>query len=743
MKIWKKALVLGMAAAMMLSPVSAFADESAEVSAAEAAEENSDAELTETDAADLVVSETNDAAELSDAEEEPADDGKASADAEEKKTEEADPEKAEEKKSDTAVSEDTEEKIEDDKEDSSENEDDDEEELDIVEVEMEEDPLLKGTILEDRFQKERAKFPGGWYWNHQVWAEWQRGDNLLRNWNNSYGDSITTTPCATHNGQPANGQYDCNAFDGAIQCKGYANKVFYDLTGEHVAGHTQRTDKQNLSPGDFVSINGGGHFCVVIAVDNNGFTAAECNLDRSGASYNCMIRWDHYYEKKYIDWFVHADNYASLLQPLHTHSYTSKVTKAATCKAAGVRTYTCSCGNSYTEAIAKTSHKYKKTKVVAPTKKAQGYTIYTCTVCGAKKNDDYVDPAVSYTSWTYSSKLPSGITSDRYIIEYKGTIQRVQETSPGSGWKKTSGGSVWQNVGGTYEEYTTVNESDTKRLVGYYYYHFCGGGAGNRVNYAFVDPYNHFDSIRDVNSVSIQKQLHDDDSVNIPCYILNVGCQSGSTCDGAYGSHGSRSNVWYRMNIYQNRQKVTTTTWTKQTGWTSKLDSSATNVTYRYKKRLFPTIQFRSEDADAAVNDAGDLEVMYRLYNPNSGEHFYTASAGEKNHLVKSGWKYEGVGWIGPKKSTAPVYRLYNANAGDHHYTTKKSEKNFLVKNGWKYEGIGWYSDVQKRVPLYRQYNPNAKTGTHNYTVSKSENDYLVKLGWKAEGIGWYGTATE
>jgi len=62
---------------------------------------------------------------------------------------------------------------------------------------------------------------------------------------------------------------------------------------------------------------------------------------------------------------------------------------------------------------------------------------------------------------------------------------------------------------------------------------------------------------------------------------------------------------------------------------------------------------------------------MHRLYNPNSGEHFYTAAVAEKNHLVKVGWKYEGIGWIAPANGSA-VYRLYNANAGDHHYSATR-----------------------------------------------------------------------
>lgn len=127
---------------------------------------------------------------------------------------------------------------------------------------------------------------------------------------------------------------------------------------------------------------------------------------------------------------------------------------------------------------------------------------------------------------------------------------------------------------------------------------------------------------------------------------------------------------------------------------------------------------------------------MYRLYNPNSGEHFYTAAAGERDSLTRTGWHYEGIGWVAPK-SGKPVYRLYNPNAGDHHYTTSAGERDSLMRLGWKFEKVGWYSGGS--VPLYRQYNPHAKSGAHNYTTNKAENDALVRAGWRAENIGWYG----
>ena len=138
---------------------------------------------------------------------------------------------------------------------------------------------------------------------------------------------------------------------------------------------------------------------------------------------------------------------------------------------------------------------------------------------------------------------------------------------------------------------------------------------------------------------------------------------------------------------------------------------------------------------DAPISGA----TMYRLYNPNSGEHFYTASAGERNHLISLGWNDEGIGWIAPVSSNTPVYRLYNQYGGEHHYTTSIAERDHLISLGWNDEGIGWYSDDARTVPLYRQYNPNAFANNHNYTTSLSENNWLVSIGWQAEGIGWYG----
>lgn len=146
---------------------------------------------------------------------------------------------------------------------------------------------------------------------------------------------------------------------------------------------------------------------------------------------------------------------------------------------------------------------------------------------------------------------------------------------------------------------------------------------------------------------------------------------------------------------------------------------------------------------DAAF--AVDTSVpMYRLYNRNTGEHFYTASAVERDACIRSGWVSEGIGWNAPMASSTPVYRLYNSHVrgGDHHYTTSAVERDSLIAAGWTYEGIGWYSGNSGGVPIYRQYNPNAATGTHNYTTSVVERTSILSAGWRDEGVGWYGVGT-
>lgn len=191
--------------------------------------------------------------------------------------------------------------------------------------------------------------------------------------------------------------------------------------------------------------------------------------------------------------------------------------------------------------------------------------------------------------WTYADKLPSGVTAENYSIEYKNIYKTVAPSAPDNTWvKKSLAESRYENSGGTYESDFELAVSSARELVGYYYYHFCSASTGSRVNFAFNNTYHHYDSIAP-GSFYESGAYVDEDDPRYTAYALTyhngnpVSCSSGVTCDGTYGPHGARSNIWYKKYIYQDKVKVDYYNFEKQSGWTVKKDSSAADYTVRYK----------------------------------------------------------------------------------------------------------------------------------------------------------------
>ncbi len=166
---------------------------------------------------------------------------------------------------------------------------------------------------------------------------------------------------------------------------------------------------------------------------------------------------------------------------------------------------------------------------------------------------------------------------------------------------------------------------------------------------------------------------------------------------------------------------------------------------YQALEEKYPNAKVNSvEPTDERVLSLGiHIEIIYlsvyRLYNPNSGEHFYTSNVGEKNNLVSLGWNCEGIGWYAPYSGGDSIYRLYNPNAGDHHYTASRSEADNLVALGWRLEGIAFCSADESGIAIYRRYNSNAVAGAHFFTANSDEGNYLVTLGWHDEAVAFYG----
>lgn len=129
--------------------------------------------------------------------------------------------------------------------------------------------------------------------------------------------------------------------------------------------------------------------------------------------------------------------------------------------------------------------------------------------------------------------------------------------------------------------------------------------------------------------------------------------------------------------------------------------------------------------------------AIYRVYNPNSGEHLHTMNLNEKNYLVKLGWRYEGISMRVPL-SGRQLFRIYNPNSGEHFFTLDGKERDNLKRSGWRYEGIAWHTPWAG-MPMYRVFNPNSRgAGSHHYTMLLSERNALIKVGWRNEGISWY-----
>lgn len=143
----------------------------------------------------------------------------------------------------------------------------------------------------------------------------------------------------------------------------------------------------------------------------------------------------------------------------HTHKYTSKVTRKATCYQAGIETFTCECGDKYTENIAKTAHDYEET-VVAPTCLIRGFTDHTCTVCQNNYRDTYVDvlPHDYGTKVVEATCVTGGYTT--YKCKSCGDYYKGDEVaSKGHNYKETVSSPTCTKDG--YTTHTCINCNDS------------------------------------------------------------------------------------------------------------------------------------------------------------------------------------------------------------------------------------------------------------------------------------------
>ncbi len=114
-------------------------------------------------------------------------------------------------------------------------------------------------------------------------------------------------------------------------------------------------------------------------------------------------------------------HYNSAEDTPHPHSYTSTVTKEATCKEEGVMTYICSCGDAYTEKIAKTGHNITE-EVIKAGFDSDGMRIKSCKNCSTVTEETAIYKVetvkVLTDKYTYNGKTK---TPGVYLDDVMGT----------------------------------------------------------------------------------------------------------------------------------------------------------------------------------------------------------------------------------------------------------------------------------------------------------------------------------
>lgn len=122
------------------------------------------------------------------------------------------------------------------------------------------------------------------------------------------------------------------------------------------------------------------------------------------------------------------------------------------------------------------------------------------------------------------------------------------------------------------------------------------------------------------------------------------------------------------------------------------------------------------------------LKPLFRSYNNQTGDHFYTLSEFERNAALSGGYVSEGIAcylYANQASGTTPLYRLLAPAVGDHFYTTSSAERDTVLAGGaYSDEGIAGYvlpTAGEGTTPLYRLY--TTVTSDHFYTISRGERD--------------------
>ena len=242
------------------------------------------------------------------------------------------------------------------------------------------------------------------------------GQGLPYEYSNQYYND-TGKYCGTFS--DVNGSVGYSRYVGASGCRAYAwfvRAVFYNTKGSEVTicekgKATSAAIKsyviKNSQAGESLSY-GSAHANIFVAASDSGIFV----LNYGGATNEKptfrYITYDNmakYANARGVGIYTRNPNTA--INQSHTHSYTSSITKSATCTSTGVRTYKCSCGASYTESISALGHSYGSwTTATSATCTSGGTEKRTCSRCGNSETRSTSALGHSYGSTYYEAAHP-------------------------------------------------------------------------------------------------------------------------------------------------------------------------------------------------------------------------------------------------------------------------------------------------------------------------------------------------
>jgi subtilisin family serine protease len=92
---------------------------------------------------------------------------------------------------------------------------------------------------------------------------------------------------------------------------------------------------------------------------------------------------------------------------------------------------------------------------------------------------------------------------------------------------------------------------------------------------------------------------------------------------------------------------------------------------------------------------------VYRFWSPIYNKHFFTISRAERDQVIATWpliWKYEGVAWYAYASAGAgrsPVYRFWSPVFNGHFFTISAGERDHILAtwpDTWTYEGVAYYT---------------------------------------------------